>query len=170
MKCMCICMCPLYKYSERHIHHIPHINTQTDAHTDTPTLWQTNTLVHTGWTFWLMTVICQAEVDKTVNIIFVLRAGAHHLLPPCVFHKWLNTATRRQHGSQQIYSHYSSIRTSASTDQALHLYTDTRKRKRGRWRVKRGREEEWQWWKKREMGKRRGSLKCRRSLDISEFD
>lgn len=89
---------------------------------------------------WLMTAICQAEVDKTVNIIFALRARADRTLPLVSFisgwTQW-HAGTRRQPGSQQIYSHYFSIRTSASTDQALHLYADIRERKRGGWRVER---------------------------------
>lgn len=47
-----------------------------------------------------MAAICQADVDKTVNIIFALKATVPPLLdallfvlPPRVFHKWLNTAT-----------------------------------------------------------------------------
>ncbi len=102
---------------------------------------------------WLMTVICQAEVDKTVNIIFVLRARAHRTLPLVSFISgWTqqHAGTRRQPGSQQIYSHYFSIRTSAPTDQVLHLYTDIRERKRGGWRVERREGEEWQRGVKRE--------------------
>lgn len=90
----------------------------------------THAWIDGGWTFWLMAVICQAEVDKTVNIIFVLRARAHHSLPLLSFISgWTqrHAGTRRRLGSQQIYSHYFSIRTSASTDQVLHLYTDIRK-------------------------------------------
>lgn len=52
-----------------------------------------------------MAAICQADVDKTVNIIFALKATVPPLRPPPppptsprVFHKWLNTATRTQPG------------------------------------------------------------------------
>lgn len=77
-----------------------------------------------------MAVICQAEVDKTENIIFVLRAGGYHTLPLLV--SFISDRTRRhartcrQLDVEQIYSHYLSIRTSAFTDQALRLYTDIR--------------------------------------------
>lgn len=114
---------------------------------------------------WLMTVICQAEVDKTVNIIFVLRARAHRTLPLVSFISgWTqqHAGTRRQPGSQQIYSHYFSIRTSASTDQALHLYTNIRE---GKERWMKGREE-----RRGGMTEREELYKGEGKLDISEFD
>lgn len=117
----------------------------------------THAWIDGGWTFWLMTVICQAEVDKTVNIIFVLRARAHHSLPLLSFISgWTqrHAGTRRRPGSQQIYSHYFSIRTSASTDQVLHLYTDIRKWERGGWREKRRRE--WEWQRSEIKGRKKG--------------
>ena len=150
--CLCVCISTLHKYPERHMLYSP-LSSVFAAHTHTHT--------HRAGGLsgrWLMTVICQAEVDKTVNIIFVLRARAHRALPRLSFISgWTqrHAGTRRQPGGQQIYSHYFSIRTSAPTDQALHLYTDIRQRKRGGWRVeRRGEERE----KERTSIKARGNL------------
>lgn len=143
---------------------LPCTNTQRGTWSVFTSILYFTTHTHTQGGFsgcWLMTVICQAEVDKTGNIIFVLRARAHRTLPLMSFISgWTqrHAGTRRQPGSQQIYSHYFSIRTSASTDQALHLYTDIRERKGGGSRVARGREEEWQRGKRGEIGRKRGTL------------
>lgn len=113
-----------------------------------PLHFSAHTQAHALCGCWLMTAICQGEVDKTLNIIFVLRAGAHRSLALVSFISgWTQRrgGTRRQPGSQQIYFHYFSIRTSASTDQALHLYPDISWRRDNTWRVQRTEnEKEWQ--------------------------
>lgn len=84
----CVCISSLHKYRMRHMLCI---------HLFLPFFLL---LIRGGLSgCWLMTVICQGEVDKTVNIIFVLRARAHPTLPLVPFisgwTQW-HARTRRQ--------------------------------------------------------------------------